>query len=188
MIRFMKKYLPPLTLGLLCVAGVFLLSFTDLPAYPFEGASRCSLCHSTVEIGNQYDTWFSSPHRRALSDLSSERGIAIANEKGVAKPARDPKCLSCHLTGYDTPFNLLGPLYRREDGVSCEACHGAGGGYAFFSIMYDKAKAVSKGLVADPGETCARCHDGKAHVMPPFDPDRANKTIAHPIPGRGNAR
>jgi hypothetical protein len=188
MISCMKKYAPLLILGLLFAAAVFLLSFTDLPAYTYEGASRCSLCHTTAEIGDQYDSWFSSPHRRALGDLSSDKGKAIAKETGVAKPANDPKCLSCHLTGYNAPFNLLGTLYRREDGVSCEGCHGAGGGYAFFSIMHDKTKAVSKGLVADPGETCIHCHDGKAHAMSPFDPNQANKAIAHPIPGRTGVR
>ncbi|MBN2223263.1 MAG: cytochrome C554 [Deltaproteobacteria bacterium] len=184
----MKKHLPLLTVSLLFIAGIFLLSFTDLPTYPYEGSSRCSLCHSTAEIGGQYEIWFSSAHRRALSDLSSEKGAAIAEEKGIKKPADDPNCLSCHLTGYDAPFNLLGPLYKRQDGVSCEGCHGAGGGYAFFSIMYDEKKAVSKGLIVHPGENCTDCHDGKAHTMPPFDPDRAIKAIAHPIPGRIKAR
>lgn len=188
MIRCMKKYLPLVVLTLLFTGGAFLVSFTDFPNYAYEGASRCSLCHSAAEIGNQYGSWFSSAHRRALSDLTGEKGAAIAKEKGVARPAGDPKCLSCHLTGYEAPFNLLGPLYRREDGVSCEGCHGAGGGYAFFSIMYDKNKAVSKGLIANPGDSCTRCHDGKAHVMPPFDPDQAKKTIAHPIPGRNKPR
>jgi len=184
----MKKHLPLLTVSLCFIAGIFLLSFTHLPSYPYEGASRCSLCHSTPEIGNQYESWFSSAHRRALSDLSSESGMAIAKEKGVKKPADDPKCLSCHLTGYDAPFNLLGPLYQRQDGVSCEGCHGAGGGYAFFSIMYDENKAVSKGLILNPGGSCATCHDGKAHTMPLFDNDKAMKSIAHPIPGRIKAR
>jgi hypothetical protein len=188
MIQFMKKYLPLLILGLLFIAGLFLFSFTSLPAYTYEGASWCSRCHSTAEIGDQYNVWFSSPHRHAFADLSSEKGMTIAKEKGVARPAGDPKCLSCHLTGYDAPFNLLGSLYQRQDGVSCEACHGAGGGYAYFSIMYDKTKAVSKGLVANPGETCARCHDPKAHAMPPFEPDKANKMIAHPIPGRSGGK
>ncbi len=184
----MKKHLPLLIVSALFIAGVFLLSFTGFPAYTYEGASRCSLCHSTAEIGDQYDSWFSSAHRRALSDLTSEKGAAIAKEKGIKKPADDPKCLSCHLTGYDAPFNLLGPLYRREDGVSCEGCHGAGGGYAFFSIMYDEKKAVSKGLIVNPGGSCVTCHDGKAHAMAPFDRDPAIKAIAHPIPGRNEAR
>jgi len=184
----MKKFVPQVTLGLLFAAGIFLISFADAPTYLYEGASRCSLCHSSAEIGNQYDIWFSSAHRRALSDLSSEKGTTIAKENGVSNPAGNPACLSCHLTGYDAPFNLLGSLYRREDGVSCEGCHGAGGGYAFFSIMYDRAKAVSKGLVARPEETCVRCHDGKAHTMAPFDPVAADKAIAHPIPGRSAGR
>ena len=180
----MKNRLRLLLLSLLLLAGIFLFSFAELPTYRYEGASRCSLCHSAAEIGDQYDIWFSSAHRRALTDLSSEKGAAIAKEKRVKKPAGDPACLSCHLTGYDAPFNLLGPLYRREDGVSCEGCHGPGGGYAFFSIMHDEKKAVSKGLIVNPINGCVRCHDGKAHTMPPFEPDRTVKKIAHPIPGR----
>jgi hypothetical protein len=188
MILFMKNRLIPLTLPLILAAGTFLFSFTDLPANTYEGASRCSFCHSSADIGDQYAVWFSSAHRRALTDLSSEKGTAIATEKGVTSPLADPKCLSCHLTGYNAPFTTLGPLYRREDGVSCEGCHGPGGGYAFFSIMHDEEKAVSKGLIVNPVNGCVRCHDGKAHTMPPFDPEQAMKKIAHPIPGRDTRR
>ena len=173
-------------LCLLC--GLFLVSFDHRPLYRYEGASECSLCHSSIDRGDQYNLWLSSDHKRAFSSLSSERGLSIAKEKGVTRPAEDPKCLSCHLTGYDAPFDLLGALYRREDGVSCEGCHGAGGGYSVFSIMYDRKKAMSKGLIEDPKTTCGSCHDGKSHEMPPFDPDEATKKIAHPIPGRNKVR
>ena len=180
----MRDRLPHLALCLIFFVGIFLFSFAQSPGYRFEGASRCSLCHSAAEIGDQYDIWFSSAHRQALTDLSSDKGKGIAREKGVRDPSSDPKCLSCHLTGYDAPFNLLGPLYRREDGVSCEGCHGPGGGYAFFSIMHDEDKAVSKGLLVSPVDGCIRCHDPRAHTMAPFDPGQALKKIAHPIPGR----
>jgi hypothetical protein len=179
----MKIRLPLVALSLLFLAGLFVSSFANLPSYRYEGASRCSFCHSATDIGDQYDIWSLSAHRRALSDLSSEKGATIAREKGIKKPTSDPACLSCHLTGYNAPFNLLGPLYRREDGVSCEGCHGAGGGYSFFSIMHDEKKAVSKGLIVNSIDSCVTCHDGRAHAMPPFDPDQAMKRIAHPIPG-----
>ncbi len=184
----MENRLRLLLISLLLLAGIFLFSFVELPAYRYEGASRCSFCHSGIEIGDQYDIWFSSAHRRALTDLSSEKGTAIARGRGVKKPASDPACLSCHLTGYDATFYLLGPLYQRQDGVSCEGCHGPGGGFAFFSIMHDEKKAVSKGLIVNPINGCVRCHDGKAHTMPPFDPEQAMKKIAHPIPGRDTQR
>jgi hypothetical protein len=169
----------------LCLAAaVFLLAFLDQPSYRYEGASRCAGCHSSVDIGDQYGIWASSPHRNALACLSTEKGKALAKEKGVLVPTRDAACLSCHMTGYEASFDLLGPYYRREDGVSCESCHGAGGGYAFFSIMYDRQKSIKKGLVDKPEMTCVRCHDGKAHAMPPFVLSDALKKITHPIPGR----
>jgi hypothetical protein len=188
MIRCMKKHLPQLILFVLFIVGAFLLSFTDFPAYTYEGASKCSLCHSSIDSGDQYGLWLSSGHKQAYSSLSSEKGRAIAKEKKIKNPAQDPKCLSCHLTGYSAPFTMLGPLYRREDGVSCEACHGAGEGYSDFSIMYDREKAIKKGMNPDPKATCVACHDSKAHEMPPFDLDKALKAIAHPIPGRNTAR
>jgi nitrate/TMAO reductase-like tetraheme cytochrome c subunit len=83
---------------------------------------------------------------------------------------------------------MLGPLYRREDGVSCEACHGAGEGYSDFSIMYDRGKSIKKGMIADPKATCIACHDSKAHEMPAFDYDRDWMKIQHPIPGRHVSR
>ena len=173
-----------MALCLIFFIGIFLFSFAPLPGYRYEGASRCSLCHSDPEIGDQYDIWLGSAHRQAYTDLSSDKGKSIAREKKIKNPSSDAQCLSCHLTAYDAPFNLLGSLYRREDGVSCEGCHGPGGGYAFFSIMHDETKAVSKGLIVNPTDGCTRCHDGKAHTMPPFDQGEAMKKIAHPIPAR----
>jgi hypothetical protein len=188
MMNRMGKRISLAAFFLCLLAGFFLVSFAAPSLYRYVGASACAFCHSAPDKGDQYHIWLSSDHSKAFTSLTSEKGRSIAKEKGVTRPDRDPKCLSCHLTGFDAPFNLLDTLYRREDGVSCEACHGAGGGYASFSIMYDRKKAIGKGLIEDPKATCAACHDGKAHAMPPFDLDEALKKIAHPIPGRVTSR
>ena len=68
--------------------------------------------------------------------------------------------------------------YSVDEGVGCEACHGAGSDYAPVAIMRDKKAAMAAGLRMPTLEGCAHCHrpkDGK-----PFDAKTAWLKIAHP--------
>lgn len=140
------------------------------------------MCHSSLSMGDQFGIWRDSDHNNAFDTLFSDEAEKMAAEKGIEYPAGDVKCLKCHMTGYDADFEDLGPFYRREDGVSCEGCHGPGGDYAFFSIMRDKEKAIKKGLNPSPKETCAGCHNDECHFVAPLDLDEALEKISHPMP------
>ena len=159
-----------------------LSAFSPEVMHRYEGASRCSYCHSSSSVGDQFGIWRDSGHSRAYEALFTENAKEFATESGIETPSSDAGCLKCHLTGYDAKFENLGPYYRREDGVSCEGCHGPGGDYAFFSIMRDKENAIKKGLNPSPKDTCLNCHNDECHFMTPFDLDEALKIISHPRP------
>ena len=167
------------TLCIIFVCIAVISAFTYDTQYKFEGASRCAVCHSSSDIGDQYGIWKGSAHSTAYDALFSERSLEYAEETGTVAPSKSEECLRCHLTGYDASFDLLGPLYRRDDGVSCEGCHGGGGGYAYFSIMTDRGRAVEKGLVASPEEACISCHSGECPFDVPFEFETFMREIEH---------
>lgn len=167
----------------LCVSIVLVSAFTYDKQYKFEGASHCAFCHSSSDIGDQYGIWKDSAHNAAYESLFSEKSLEYADNTGIGAPSKNEQCLACHLTGYNASFELLGTLYRKDDGVSCEGCHGSGGGYAYFSIMVDRELAVEKGLVDSPENTCIACHSGECPFNDvPFDFDTFMKKIEHPRP------
>ena len=66
-----------------------------------------------------------------------------------------------------------------DEGVGCEACHGAGSEYAVEAVMRDEPAALQAGLKPVTRETCLPCHE-QAHGKP-FNYDEAVKMIAHPL-------
>ena len=90
-----------------------------------------------------------------------------------------PECLECHAITADAKLTV--------DGVQCETCHGAGSAYKAFSIMKDKAKAITAGLTEfkDKGaieKKCKTCHNEKSPSYKPFKFDEMWVKIKHPIP------
>ena len=81
--------------------------------------------------------------------------IAVVTENGItfAKTGETKACLSCHTTGYDD----ASAKYAHE-GVTCEACHGAGADYATVPIMKNREKATAAGLRIPTEATCKQCH------------------------------
>jgi hypothetical protein len=127
------------------------------------GSAACGACHPAA-----FSVWRASAHARAGARL-----LPSPTAPGVAR------CLGCHTTG-DAP---AGEVAAAE--VGCEACHGAGAGYATDDIMRDPALAAALGLrdLASPAARaalCASCHrDGGSTRRLPFDPEAAYKRIAH---------
>ena len=90
----------------------------------------------------------------------------IAKLDPDADYTHDPICLACHTTGY----GLVGGFSSIEKtphmaGVTCEACHGPGGGYVDTVMSRSKPEfltqdAVQRGLKYPPTEeTCRVCHN-----------------------------
>ena len=148
----------------------------------YVGMASCAngFCHgataprdSTSVLQNEYPTWMLGPHRGAYRTLTSDQSREIARSLDPGgKPAHErPDCLSCHLlstpSGQSVP--ALGETVFREDGISCEGCHGPAGGWRdrHFEADWTHQQSLSAGMtdLRDPARraaVCLRCHLGAA--------------------------
>jgi YVTN family beta-propeller protein len=117
----------------------------------YTGSFACGKCHRGPKSGHQYSKWRRGPHARAWAVLGTARGYEVAGKRGVkSDPTAAPECLKCHSDGASV-----------DEGVGCEACHGAGS-------SHPAVKKASR-------DTCTRCHQDKK-----FDYEAALRRIAHP--------
>ena len=149
----------------------------DAPADHLGVASCASgVCHGSAKplqatpvLQNEYVTWSHfDPHSGAYRTLRSEESAVMAKRFGIGAPEREPLCLSCHAENVKPESR--GPRFQLDDGVGCEACHGASRDWI---ASHDDRPAsthadnVARGLVAlERAElraaTCAGCHVGSA--------------------------
>lgn len=147
----------------------------------YVGAPACKLCHKAELQGRQFVIWEGGPHAKSFTSLSTPRAAEIGKELGVADPRTNAQCLGCH-----APLAAKVPDLK-EEGVTCEVCHGPGSAYRKLSVMQDRAKAVENGLVLYGDASaiqahCLACHQS-AHGLA-FDFAKAWDAVKHPIPGR----
>ena len=140
----------------------------------YAGVMACGQCHRGPVLGNQWSVWRMSAHSGAWAALGTAKAQEMARGKGIDDPQSSSQCLKCHTT---TGSNARLASFSPDEGVGCEACHGAGSEYMADAIMRDKRSAMAAGLRKPTRETCIRCH--QAH-MEKFDFDAAMKKIAHP--------
>lgn len=158
------------------LAGVT-ASAADPPAKHL-GVASCasSVCHGsasplpvTAVLQNEYVTWSHfDPHSGAYRSLLSEESAAIAARLGIGPAVREPVCLACHAEYVDPASR--GPRFQLEDGVGCEACHGAA--LNWIASHDDRAagthaESLGLGLAAleraeERAAICAACHVGSA--------------------------
>ena len=118
------------------VVAVFLFASPLQAGEPKNlGPQQCASCHT-----QQTEEWQGHRHAKAFDTLPENERL-------------NPLCLSCHAPDPE----------RREAGVTCEACHGAGSEYAVDHIMRDPYLRGFLGLKKVEVATCARCHQG-AHT------------------------
>ena len=108
-------------------------------------------------------------HSRAFAVLGSPRSREIARRLGLPNndAASAPMCLGCHTT--PAPAAQRGARFQLADGVGCEGCHGAAGGWlaSHYAVGGTHANNVSRGLVPleNPrarASVCLDCHFGSA--------------------------
>jgi hypothetical protein len=140
----------------------------------YLGVAGCAAmaCHGGTrpEERHEYTTWIQRDrHSQAFLILYDDRSQRIASQLGIDKPERDARCLACHSTAPEAPH---GPKFSVEDGVSCEACHGAASRWLVPHTQPDwkhksaQEKTDSFGLVNTKDLTqravaCVRCHVGE---------------------------
>ena len=149
----------------------------------YVGDETCEVCHSSIRIGKQFQSWSLSPHARAFEDLGSPEASRIAKKMGISDPMNDLRCLSCHTTAPGAHLSEIVSTFRKKDGVQCESCHGPGEDYSHFSTMIDPVKSREAGLLAKPDEkTCRTCHNPSSPTFKGFDYKKGLTRISHPIP------
>ncbi len=157
-------------------------------AATYEGKEVCIKCHDL-----QGETFTETVHATAFESLKPN---VKADAKKLAKldPAKDYStdvdCVGCHSTGYGEPggysADLPSGLAKALQGVTCEACHGAGSlyreqhGEAENTLKRDGEYTDRQVLIAagqnyDYEAKCVACHlnyEGSGYVgaHPPFTP------------------
>ncbi len=163
----------------------------------YTGVASCagSTCHGRAE-GNgavvrqdEIATWQepSSPtgaHSRALAVLDTIRGRQIAATLGLGDPTGEPACLGCHATF--APVAERGARFQLSEGVGCESCHGAAGGWiaTHYTTLGAHPANLAAGMIAldDPqtrAGVCLDCHFGSAG---------GNRFVTHRMMAAGHPR
>jgi hypothetical protein len=144
------------------------------------GSASCtaSSCHGDPQgsdpIRGAYHIWFDrDPHARASDTLSKPESERMVRALGINKPAIEAaECIGCH-SPMAAASDTSGHRHSTNEGVSCEACHGAardwiephrGLDWNNPSVWSDKRKAAAgfqdtKSLHGR-ASACAKCHVG----------------------------
>lgn len=172
------------------LAGLFLalvsgsMQAADEPGY--RGFRVCAKCHE-----DQGGSWRTTAHAKAFDSLKPNMKSA-AKTKARLDPAKDytqdKDCLGCHTTGFGEPGGYRAGADPDEMktlvGVTCEACHGAGGRYRQLhgdagdrlkksGETTDRSALVEGGQNFDYEKACSRCHlnyEGSPGARPPHTP------------------
>jgi hypothetical protein len=175
----------PYVFGLLASAGLAGSARADDAAEKpqYVGAESCAkLCHKTEKQGSQLSIWEESSHAKAFQVLASPKALEVGKAKGIDNPQQSNACLKCHVTGHGVSDDLKDAKFSHEEGVGCEACHGAGSLYKKRSVMKDRDAAVAAGLVIPDEKTCLKCHNKESPTFKPFDYKERYAKIAHAKP------
>ncbi len=118
-------------LRIACAALVLVVATSGRSGEPRTiGPAACLTCHST-----QHADWQGHAHANAFKKLP-------------VKERNNKLCLNCHAPDPQ----------RREAGVTCESCHGAGSEYSEAHLMKDKYLRGFLGLKKVDLATCNTCH------------------------------
>jgi len=146
------------------------------------GVAKCKMCHK-AKTGDQFAIWEGSAHAKAFETLKSEEAIAVAKEKGLGNPWEEAACLKCHTTQHFLGAELDAKgKYDIAEGVSCEACHGAGSEYKSKKVMEDREAALAAGMSLEGEATCVKCHNEESPTFKGFDFAAMWEKIKHPVP------
>ena len=99
----------------------------------FIGAVGCksSSCHGGAgPKRSQYVTWSQHDyHTKAFPVLLDARSARIAEGLGITEAQTSARCTVCHSPLQSVAPSRLAATVRPDEGVSCESCHGAAGGW-----------------------------------------------------------
>lgn len=166
---------------ILGLVPLLMFAFTAQAQNKFTGSKFCAACHKSGKGGTSYAVWEKTAHANAYKTLLSEEAKKIAKGKGLtAAPNEAPECLKCHVTGGGTAKNVEAS-FKKEEGVGCEACHGAASGYKMVHSKGDKAKNKELGMIipAKDEKSCTTCHNAESPTYKEFKFAEAWPKIEH---------
>ncbi len=147
----------------------------------FVGVKICSACHRGEKGKMVYDNWLKTKHAQAYKTLENEKSKEIAEKKGVKNsPTESNECLKCHSTGYFENDQRLASS-KKEDGVTCEACHGPGSAYKSAHGKDKKDEGIKKGLIIgkDDETICKKCHNSESPTFVGFNYKKDWEKVKH---------
>jgi hypothetical protein len=154
---------------LFSLAGVPSVQAQTVPA-AYVGAGGCasSNCHGATAVappaenrvqGNEYALWSTADkHARAYKVLLEPRGKRMAEILNIKDVVHDKRCGTCHVVG--------SPEKSIQDGVACEACHGAAEKWLGTHVRPNShTSSVNAGMIDTKNfeiraKTCLGCHLG----------------------------
>ena len=145
------------------------ISLQERSKYLYVGMEKyASVCHNNEKMGFQYDIVKNSSHSKAFIILTSDKAIGYAKNANVKEnPQESSVCLRCHITGAGLDSSFYAATYKKEDGITCEACH--------------KGELITKTFI--PKKTdCLKCHNNSIHKISEFIFTDECAKIAHPRP------
>ena len=139
----------------------------------YVGVKKCRICHMP-----QHRSW-QQTNMAKVFELLKPGVRAEAKQSHNLDPdkdyTKDESCIGCHSTGYgEGGFESIATTPDLA-GVTCEACHGPGGGFLKPNLMslsnkeYKRADVVAAGLIIPTAETCQKCHNEKSPFYKPFN-------------------
>lgn len=128
------------------------------------GSEKCARCHALNITGNQYDKWKNESHAKAYLSLLSEKAVSLTSRSGINPPDRNELCLKCHTTKYflNFPVSLS---YSINEGIGCEACHGAGSRYYAAEKHSNRDEFLQNGGIVPDEKICLQCHSLKGNPL-----------------------
>ncbi len=151
--------------------------------FKYVGVKKCKMCHKGKKKGEIYEKWQASKHAKAFETLATDAAKKIAAEKGIkGDPQQAAECLACHVTGYDKE---AAATLTKEEGVSCEACHGPGSKYKSMKVMKGitagTMKGADYGLIEPDEKNCTSCHNPKSPTYKEFKFAEMYKQVEHHV-------
>ncbi|MCX6035378.1 MAG: multiheme c-type cytochrome [Chloroflexi bacterium] len=137
--KLLKRFSIAILFALLVTAATYMIAQANTGASKPAAQQQqpaCSVCHSKFN-----DAWLSGKHGHSTSDPLFNQMWTDQGKPGA--------CLVCHVTGYDPALGTW-----KEDGVSCEACHGP------VPANHTTDPVANPVPVDRTSDLCGRCHSG----------------------------
>lgn len=172
------------------ISGVMLMIiifiFSSQADNKFVGSKLCAACHKAGKGGTAYAVWEKGAHAKAYQTLLGDQAKKFAKERGIkVAPNEAPECLKCHVSGGGIAKNVEA-TFKKEEGVGCEACHGAASAFKMAHIKGDRAKNKELGMVipAKDEKLCVTCHNSESPTFKGFKFNEMWAKIEHGLPAK----